>query len=166
MKKVLSGAILIALFQSAAAVAASQDECAAWICAAGGFAPSACKPPFKAMVKRIKKLKPPLPPISSCGGGAALNSIASGLGVKPSKMTYNHGMAALMPSTRRCTSWSGGKESRCNNYVTVPSHYIKGTSCIRRGGTDGDWTPHGCIKTGRYIEIFADGKQMGSTFFW
>ena len=51
--------------------AASQAECAIWLCLPGGF-PAGCGSARAAMVQRIKKLKPPLPPFSACavGGGA------------------------------------------------------------------------------------------------
>lgn len=45
--------------------AASQDECAIWLCLPGGF-PEGCSGAYKAFKHRLKKKKPPLPSFSSC----------------------------------------------------------------------------------------------------
>ncbi len=47
------------------AYAASQDECAIWLCLPGGF-PQGCSAAHSAMVKRIKSRKPPLPAFGAC----------------------------------------------------------------------------------------------------
>lgn len=64
--------LLLTLFGIAGqSVAASDDECAAWLCATVGFALPECRASHKAMVKRVMKLKSPLPLFSSCGADAA-----------------------------------------------------------------------------------------------
>lgn len=52
--------------------AASQDECAIWLCLPGGF-PQGCGAAHSAMIKRIKKRKPPLPSFGSCSEGGSGN---------------------------------------------------------------------------------------------
>lgn len=48
--------------------AASEADCAIWICLPGGF-PSGCGAAHSAFKKRIKKGRPPLPPLASCTTG-------------------------------------------------------------------------------------------------
>lgn len=48
--------------------AASQAECAIWICLPGGF-PSGCSAAYSAFHHRIKRELPPLPALSSCTTG-------------------------------------------------------------------------------------------------
>ena len=47
------------------ATAASDDECAIWICLPGGFPPG-CGAAAAAMAKRLHRFKPPLPSWNSC----------------------------------------------------------------------------------------------------
>ena len=46
-------------------MAASQDECAIWLCLPGGF-PSGCERAYEEFVDRIKHGRPPLPDLASC----------------------------------------------------------------------------------------------------
>jgi hypothetical protein len=48
-----------------ASYAASQDECAIWLCLPGGF-PEGCGGAYSAFKKRLKNGKSPLPEFSSC----------------------------------------------------------------------------------------------------
>lgn len=49
------------------AMAASDDECANWLCLPAGYPGGAnCEGPFDAMMDRVKKGKSPLPNYSSC----------------------------------------------------------------------------------------------------
>ncbi|WP_282611319.1 hypothetical protein [Pelagibius sp. Alg239-R121] len=55
--------------------AASQDECAIWLCLPGGF-PGGCEAAHAAFIKRITntpKPEPPLPPFSSCSVDSNIN---------------------------------------------------------------------------------------------
>lgn len=45
--------------------AASQDECAIWLCLPGGF-PQGCGSAYSAYIRRIRNLQPPLPPFAAC----------------------------------------------------------------------------------------------------
>lgn len=49
--------------------AASQDECAIWLCLPTGF-PSGCDGAKKAFRHRMRHFKPPLPAFSSCNVGS------------------------------------------------------------------------------------------------
>ncbi len=53
-------------------VAATDDECAGWLCATIGFALPECRGSHKAMVKRVMRLKSPLPLFSSCSAEGLL----------------------------------------------------------------------------------------------
>jgi len=56
------------------AEAASQEECEIWLCLPDGFRQEQCNPAHKAMIKRIKRRKNPLPPFHECGDGKGSQS--------------------------------------------------------------------------------------------
>jgi hypothetical protein len=141
------------------AMAASDDECAAWICSAGGFAPSACKPPKKAMLKRIKKGRSPLPPLSQCMA-KDMPSFLGSSDLKETEMTYDYGYAALI-RTKTCTKRQG-KDHDCVAYRT-DEYYQKGTRCHT---SKDDRYPANCVSTKRYIQVFGDGKAYGDVYYW
>lgn len=62
---VVAAAFLAPTFYAPPVHAASQNECAIWICLPGGF-PSGCEGPERAFKKRLKKGKSPLPSWNSC----------------------------------------------------------------------------------------------------
>lgn len=137
-------------------LAASQNECAIWICLPGGF-PSGCGAAHSAMVDRIKHRKSPLPSFGSCA--------VQGNGGSGSKMSYDYSFAALIAARRVCTQrdWRRGDYDSCVAWETVPQHYVKGTNCRY----EGDYrVPYGCIRTYRYIDVFVDGVMAGDTYFW
>ncbi|WP_229625233.1 conjugal transfer protein TraL [Vibrio parahaemolyticus] len=137
------------------AQAASQDECAIWICLPGGF-PSGCGAAKSALKKRIKKFKPPLPAFSSCMVSSGSNS---------SQMSYNHNFAALIAEQRICKRWGGRDDNRCvGGWEVIPQHYQKGTRCRR--DRDGYRSPRGCIATKRYVDVYVDGQAAGPTYYW
>lgn len=144
-------------------MAASQDECAIWLCLPGGF-PSGCGAAHAAMAKRISHLKPPLPPFSSCS--------ANGSG----SMNYEQSTAAYVPEQRVCSKkWPRGG---CREYREVKAHWVDGASCRFSGRYDGpgeirggnvhysEGTAPRCSSTSNTIQIFDHGKQMGNTFYW
>lgn len=51
------------------AYAASEAECAIWLCLPAGFSVSECGAAHSAFLHRLRKGKPPLPPLSSCAVG-------------------------------------------------------------------------------------------------
>lgn len=71
MKKALFlavGAALLATVNPVPAKAATEDECAIWLCLPGGF-PSGCGAAYKEFMDRITHGRPPLPDLSSCTAG-------------------------------------------------------------------------------------------------
>lgn len=141
---------------SAPAQAASQDECAIWLCLPGGF-PTGCAAAHAAMVSRLKDFKPPLPAFSSC-------SVTPPGG---SNMTSSYGPAAYIPERRQCSRWHhGNNDSTCLSWETLPERYVRGTSCRAASNDSGEMIPAGCTRTVRFIEVFADGEQLGPTYWW
>lgn len=91
MKHILNVALAsLALLGGNAALAASQDECAIWLCLPQGFAPAACGPAHSAMHERIVEGKGPLPDLSECGGNNG---------------TYTTTMAGYTPPHQVCDMW-------------------------------------------------------------
>ncbi len=135
------------------AKAASEAECAIWICLPGGF-PGGCEAAYSAMVSRIKSLRPPLPPFKSC----SVEATSEG-------MTFNWGMAAYVPQRRICARSSYASDSEyCTEWTDLPEAYVKGTSC--RITSDGERQPDGCVATYRYGDVFSRGELMGETYYW
>lgn len=153
MKRVLgiTAAILFSVAGNMAS-AASQDECAIWICLPGGF-PSGCGAAHSAMIDRIKDRKPPLPNFGSC----AVNP-PKGSG---SHMSFDWGIAAYIPSHRECVSWGWGDS--CARYDTVPESYVRGRRC---NITEDSSYPRYCTKTVRWSEVFIEDKLAGPTYYW
>lgn len=161
-KHVLAAASLVmasfgGLLASPSAHAASQDECAIWLCLPGGF-PSGCGAAHSAMVSRIKDGKSPLPAFSAC-------SVTPPGG---SQMTSNYGPAAFIPETRTCIreTWFSNESSGCTKWRTNPSRYVKGQRCRAANNDSGRMIPEGCTSTSHYVEVYADGVQQGPTYWW
>lgn len=154
-----AAAIALASFGSLvapSAQAASQNECAIWLCLPGGF-PQGCAAAHAAMVSRLRDLKPPLPAFSSC-------SVTPPGG---SHMTSGYGPAAYIPERRECSRWDHGhRTSTCREWRTIPEQYVKGQWCREASNDSGEMIPRGCTRTVRYIEVFADGEQLGPTYWW
>ncbi|MDW1542427.1 conjugal transfer protein TraL [Vibrio sp. YT-17] len=150
------GLFTVALTFNAPAQAASQDECAIWLCLPTGF-PSGCGDAKKALKKRIKKFKPPLPSFTSC----AVNP-PSGSG---SHMSSKHGYAAFVPAHRVCTRWRSRRDhDECVSWDHVPDQYIQGTRCYR--DRDGYRNPKGCTRTERFAEVYIENELAGPTYYW
>ena len=135
---------LISLLLTPPALAASEDECSIWLCLPGGF-PNGCAAAHAAMVKRVSKLKSPLPDFSSCVVNPPEGS---------ADMKAKDGYAAYIPS-------------KYNSYTktTTPASYIRGKICARLTG-DKFKTPKGCVSTVRWAEVYLDGNQTGPTYYW
>jgi hypothetical protein len=151
MSKIATALVLATTaFTGQTANAASQNECAIWICLPGGF-PSGCGAAYSAMISRIKHRKPPLPDFDSC----AVNP-PSGSG---SHMSYKQGYAAHIPAHQECTeNWWG--QQTCTD---VPEKYIEGTMC---NNYDGYMDPAYCSNTVQWIKVYTDGNQAGNTYYW
>lgn len=158
---VATASIVMALFgvllTSSPAVAASQDECAIWLCLPGGF-PSGCGAAHSAMVSRIQDGKSPLPAFSAC-------SVTPPGG---SQMTSSYGPAAFIPERKTCTrgEWFGNERYECTSWQTTPARYVKGQSCRASNSDSGAMIPAGCTSTSRFVEVYADGVQQGPTYWW
>lgn len=162
MKNAAKTVVMMALFGvttsmiSPSAQAASEDECAIWLCLPGGF-PSGCGGAKSAMVKRVKNGKSPLPDFVSC----AVKSENGG-----SSMTYDYNYAAAIQEQRVCKRYTSNRNnSRCVEWETVPAHYQKGKTC-RISSQTGSRSPRGCTATYRYVDVFVDGALAGDTYFW
>lgn len=156
MKGAILGAALIASATlSSTAQAASEDECAIWICLPGAF-PATCEAAKSAMIDRVRDRKSPLPPFSACSADGTDHGMSS-----------NHGVAAYIPPRRECTRWNySGNRETCANWETLPERYVRGTTC-RVDHKDGTREPEGCTRTYRYAEVFdASGDQQGDTYYW
>ncbi len=140
------------------ASAASQNECAIWICLPGGF-PSGCGAAHSAMKNRIKHKKPPLPGFGECAVSPPRGS--------GSHMSFDWGIAAYIPSRFECVRWDGyggDNGESCAQYNTVPERYVRGRYCNHGG--DGNENPRFCTKTVRWSEVFIEDKLAGPTYYW
>lgn len=155
MKRVLGITVAI-LFGVAGSLAsaASQDECAIWICLPGGF-PSGCGAAHSAMIDRIKDGKPPLPDFGSC---AVNPSKGSG-----SHMTFDWGIAAYIPAHQECVQWWWGRYE-CRRYGTVPESYVRGQRCSWNDLGFPD--PPFCTRTVLWSEVFIENTLAGPTYYW
>ncbi|SRR5690554_3744869 len=159
MKKrsaMLGVAMLAGVVLSGNSQAASEDECAIWICLPGAF-PATCEAAKSAMVSRIKDGKSPLPSFSACSADGTSHGMSS-----------NYGPAAYIPEREVCTNWvSTHQDYYCSSWETQPERYVKGSTCRTVSNDSGETTPAGCTRTARYAEVFdASGEQQGDTYFW
>lgn len=132
--------------------AASEAECAIWICLPGGF-PGGCEEAYSAMVARVERLRPPLPPFKAC----SVEATSEG-------MTFKWGMAAYVPQRRICVQGNTSDSQYCTEWADLPETYVKGTSCHMT--SDGFRQPAGCVATYRYGDVFSRGELMGKTYYW
>ncbi|WP_321273645.1 conjugal transfer protein TraL [uncultured Vibrio sp.] len=141
--------------------AASEDECAIWLCLPTGF-PSGCSGAKRAFVKRIKKFKPPLPNFASClFSGDVPHGSPSG-----SDMSAKDGLAAYIPPQKVCVRWHERNDWRiCTKFEIEPSKIIEGTSC-RISGKEGTRSPKNCSRTIRYVTTYIDGQPYGETHYF
>ncbi|GGO83799.1 hypothetical protein GCM10011348_28440 [Marinobacterium nitratireducens] len=138
------------------AFAASQRECAIWLCLPGGF-PLGCEAAKSAMMDRLDDGKSPLPSFTSC------SIDTQGRGSR--QMSYDFNYAALIEAHTLCTRWrSGGDESYCASWESIPQHMVKGARC--RSDRDGNRVPAFCVRTFRYVDVFVDHQRAGDTYFW
>lgn len=150
-------------FISTPALAVSEDECAIWLCAPGGF-PEGCSAAKSAMIKRIKKGKSPLPDFSSC----AVKDETTGS--DPKDFTYTFNRVIRIREHKVCTHKILGDRKggySCMGYKTIPAHDRAGYSCyIRRGKDDDPEYIKGCIGSFYRIKIFEKGVQLGETYYF
>lgn len=145
--KILATSLIAISFLSAVPTtvqAATEDECAIWLCLPSGF-PSGCGAAKSAFKKRIKKLKPPLPNILSC--------LAEG---SSSTLNFKHDFVAVFDSTRTCKITGA---NQCIQWEITPVSEKRGQFCDPRAEGNG-------CNTMRYVEIFDNQEQIGSTYYW
>lgn len=137
--------------------AASQDECAIWLCLPSGFSPAACAAAQAAMIRRVTHFphpKPALPPFHDCEYKGTLPS------GDESEMTSKEGPAAYIPTYKVCTRWSYDRvmETRtCIETKTIPTTIVKNSGCM------GDVPA--CTNI-RYAQTYMDGQPMGEAYFF
>ena len=132
-----AAALLLLLAGAGHAQAASEDECAGWLCIAVGFGPPECRPAYVAMRKRLFEFKSPLPSFGSCSADGSDNGF-----------DMRTGTAARMGSGE-------------------PATYRMNTRCLYDDDNrvEGDRIPQGCTGTYRYFIVTQHGEQIGETFF-
>lgn len=154
------------LTMSLPAQAASDDECAIFLCLPQAFVPGACHGALTAMKKRVAQMKSALPSFSSCTVDAPDDLPLTGQG---SRMESRDGLAAYIPQHEVCRRYSDAGDDvnhrHCvGGWETVPEQYIKGTWCIQR--SDDVNSPPRCTATYNWAEVYMDGVQAGPTHYW
>ena len=133
---------LLALAITTPAIAASDDECAIWLCLPVGFVPGECSKARTAMYKRVFKGKGPLPRFSSCSADGNANGFDA-----------RRGVAAKIKDTN-------------------PTEYVLGRQCVGRDHNDASVTnttntsPPNCVGTYNWIQIYQHGNRHGERYFW
>ncbi|MCU7927513.1 MAG: hypothetical protein KZQ97_13860 [Candidatus Thiodiazotropha sp. (ex Dulcina madagascariensis)] len=148
MKKLLFIALYVV---SAHNHAASEAECAGWLCLPNGFTVPECQEPKSAMESRIRNGEPPLPPIRECGGSGV-------------EATYS--VSAYIPAHRVCVEWDGSdmfNAMNCLQWRDVKEVHVRGTYCHQYEDYS---TPRGCVRTDVQINMYAEGQEFeGSPYF-
>lgn len=128
--------------------AASQDECAIWLCLPAGF-PGGCGGAKSAFKKRIKKGKSPLPSFSSCA--------VSSPSLPQSKLSYDNYSVKHIGAHRRCVTYSSNGEY-CTRHEMIEESY-------QRGRCHEEYDSY-CLGNRRAIDIYIDGSKTGSTYVY
>ncbi len=147
--------ILIASVMGAPpARAASEAECAIWLCLPGGF-PSGCSAAHSAFKKRIKKGKPPLPDLSSC---------TTGPDGKGTSGNYQMGYEMF----EACKE---GYVLKQNNNGYMSTGTCEKTQCQHSPYGFGNWNNNVCDRytairrsQPNYVKMWVEGKYIGQ--FW
>lgn len=147
--------------------AASQDECAIWLCLPAGF-PGGCESAHSAMRHRLKHHKSPLPSFASCAVNDKGEKDDSG------EWDYSFRNVIKIEEHQECVEWGTKVVSRdneqryCKRYETIKAHVRPGNSCyVRKGGNDTDPVKiEGCVGTAREIKIFQNGKIIGAPYYF
>ena len=136
IRSALVGAVLTAQLTVPTPVrAASQDECAIWLCLPLGFAPSACSSAWRAFVKRVFRFrpKPPLPAFGSCA-------------VEADGISYQQGYRRFNDCPAPYDVWDTVEAGRDGAYTLAighagSQHQITSRRCVRRSRCY--WNYHG-----------------------
>ncbi len=157
----LTGLTLFLLASSPPIHAASDAECAIWMCLPTGFI-GGCSDAKKAFKKRVRRHKSPLPDFVGCLKNAGNEEEQAALGIKPDTFTAKDGIAAYVPTYRECTRRD--RNDHCVSWNTVDAHYVKNTRCIRESG--GYSSPKNCTSTYLYTEVYRSGMLFGQTEYY
>lgn len=142
--------------------AASDDECAIWMCLPSGF-PSGCEGAKSAFKDRVKHFKPALPNFHECVKDTG-NSTGG------DQFTAKNGIAAFIPSYKYCMKShrerrSGDTYTVCDLWGETEPQYIKGSHC-RYDRDDKRHYPERCTRTYKYSEVYRNGVQYGETHYY
>ncbi len=142
--------------------AASDDECAIWMCLPSGF-PSGCSGAKSAFKDRVKHFKPALPNFHECVKDTG-NSTGG------DQFTAKNGIAAFIPSYKVCVRSEyvrRGSESQreCVEWKQTLPEYKKGQRC-RYDRDDKQRYPLHCTRTYKYSEVYRNGVQYGETHYY
>ncbi len=133
--------------------AASQDECAIWLCLPGGF-PQGCGAAHSAMIKRIKKKKPPLPSFGSCSEGGSGNYRMGYEPFEPCKQGFELNIDDNNnEQSARCVS--NNVYQYCRNQTDVEIQYDNNTCYYQ------------AIKRPKpyFVEMWVSGDYLGKFFY-
>lgn len=152
MKKIIAYlTIFITLSVSQNSTAASQDECAIWLCLPAAFAPAECSSPHRAFKKRVLKGKSPLPSMSSCKEKTS----------NTETLNYKEGVASHYTGTP-CLKW--GDENDCKERGAYTDYWVHDRECNEgdsegKNGIEEHW--YGCKENAKYVVIYDGDIQIG-----
>ena len=143
---------------SSPSYAASDAECAIWLCLPAGF-PAGCSDAKNAFNKRIRKGKSPLPAFASCAVSDPQNSAFEG--VQP-RVVESFG--SYIPAHKICTKSVG---HTCLTFKNVPERFLLKACPVYHtanilGGVLSDKT---CMDR-RTITLMQGEQILGETFYY
>jgi len=157
MRKTACGFLVFILFavtwaSEKSVYAASQNECAIWLCLPGGFS-QGCSGAHSAMIKRIKKRKPPLPAFSSCSGGGSGNYQMGYEPFEPCKDGFDLNVHGDNENQVRCISHN--IYQTCRNQTDVQIEH-NDNQCYYKA-----------IKRPKpyFVEMWVSGEYLGKFFY-
>lgn len=149
----LIATVLISIFGFSKVHAASEADCAIWICLPGGF-PEGCSAAYSAFRDRIKHRKPPLPDLSSCTTGPNGERVAGNYELGRETFETCRGGYVLRENNRNGFP-VGGKcyLSQCapERYLDANETYCQNYEAIRRTKQS-------------YVKMWVNGDYLGQ--FW
>lgn len=137
MKRLIAVLLCIVVIGPSPVRAASEDECAIWLCLPIGFAFPECGPARIAMYERLFQFKAPAPSFRSCEAPNSTNT--------------------------NVYEVSGGSAIKMGGPNLGPRKIIDNGFCNHRDS--GPEEPRGCTKTLKMYKLFENGVQMGVTFY-
>jgi len=121
--------VITGVTNTSPAYAASEDECAIWLCLPVGFAFSECTAAYGAMLDRIFSFppKPPLPLFGSCSvdspnGGSFTHEVSDYAPCRADETEVEFGFTRGLTRGQYCRSANGDLRSRPRS--DRPTHYI------------------------------------------